>query len=97
LIPFALVDLTAGVVGLLGGGLLAGLAALVKARPERDAIVITQAQGALTVQSGVIDTLREEIARLERQLVQVREDHRRERERRFAAEARVRELERGGQ
>lgn len=74
------VDLTTVLVALLGGGLFSGIGALLRFKPEKDAVVVSAAQGAVIVQSGVIDALQEELAR-ERQL-------------RKAAEARVRELER---
>lgn len=50
-------------VVLLGGGLLIGLASYIKARPEANQIIVTSAQGAVIVQSGVLDDLHEELAR----------------------------------
>jgi hypothetical protein len=53
------------VVAILGsGGLLGGIYALMKLRPEAGQIVVTAAQGALIVQTGVIESLQNENARL---------------------------------
>lgn len=50
---------------LLGsGGLLGSVYLLIKLRPEARQITVVAAQGALIVQTGVIDALREEINRL---------------------------------
>ena len=52
-------------VALLGaGGIIGGLVALMKLRPEAGQIVVTAAQGALIVQGGVIKSLEEENKRL---------------------------------
>jgi capsule polysaccharide export protein KpsE/RkpR len=52
------------IVAVLGaGGLVGAIVALVKLRPESGQIVVTAAQGALIVQTGVIDTLQRETAR----------------------------------
>jgi len=77
--PLAAFDLTTAVVALLGGGFFTGVVALLKVRPERDAVVVTAAQGALVVQSEVMDDLKEEIIRL-------REENAREREARTRTE-----------
>lgn len=53
--------LIAAIVGIFGGG---GIAALLKARPEGSKILVDAAQGAVIVQSSVMNDLREEIARL---------------------------------
>lgn len=51
-------------LGLIGGGGIAGaIVALLKVRPEAGQIVVTAAQGAVVVQSGVIDDLNEELGR----------------------------------
>jgi hypothetical protein len=53
------------IIGLIGGGgLLSGIYAILKLRPEAGQIVVTAAQGALVVQAGVIDDLNDEIKRL---------------------------------
>ena len=51
----------AAIIGLFGGG---GLVALLRMPADRGKVVIDAAQGAVVVQSGVIDALQEEIARL---------------------------------
>jgi predicted RNase H-like nuclease (RuvC/YqgF family) len=56
--------LPAAVVGLLGGGVLVGLAAFIKARPEATKIVVDAAQGAVVVQSGVIEDLADQLKRM---------------------------------
>lgn len=57
-------------VGLVlgGGGIAAGVVALIKVRPEAGQVVVTAAQGALVVQSGVIDELKEELVRVHGEL-----------------------------
>jgi hypothetical protein len=47
----------------LGGGFLGGIYALLKLRPEAGQITVTAAQGAVIVQTGVIDTLKSELIR----------------------------------
>ncbi len=47
-----------------GGGLVTAIIALYKVKPEAGQIVVTAAQGALLVQSGVIENLQKEINRL---------------------------------
>ena len=46
------------IVAVLGGG---GIVALIKAKPERSLISVNAAQGAVIVQSGVIDSLRADL------------------------------------
>jgi septal ring factor EnvC (AmiA/AmiB activator) len=67
---------------ILGGGLLSAIYALLKLRPEAGQITVTAAQGAVIVQSSVIETLnkemshlREEVAQVEMQLVASTEAH----------------------
>lgn len=55
------VQLVTAVIG--AGGLLTGIVAFLKLRPENDSVVVTAAQGALLVQSGVVDELKEELGR----------------------------------
>ena len=65
-------SLTNVIVGLLGGGgLLGGLYALLKLRPEAGQITVTAAQGAVIVQTGVIENLKKEIGRLADHLAEV--------------------------
>jgi hypothetical protein len=56
-------DVTSVIVALVGGGFVTGFVALLKFKPEKDAIVVTAAQGALVVQTGVMDALQEELDR----------------------------------
>jgi hypothetical protein len=59
--PLAAIDMTTVLVALLGGGFVSGVTALLKFKPEKDAVVVSAAQGAVVVQSGVIDALQEEL------------------------------------
>jgi len=62
-------DITSLVITVIGsGGLLGGIYALLKFRPEAGQLTVIAAQGALVVQTGVIETLRAEIARLRQEL-----------------------------
>ena len=51
--------------------LLGGIVAWRKISPEKDSIIVTAAQGALVVQAGVLDELREELARNRQRLTDV--------------------------
>lgn len=69
------IQLISVVLGLLGsGGFLAGIYALLKLRPEAGQITVTAAQGAVIVQSGVIDSLRQELNRLSDELEDMRKE-----------------------
>lgn len=57
-------DIVGLIVAIGSGGLIGGIVALYKMRPEAGQITVSAAQGALIVQTGVIDTLRFEIKRL---------------------------------
>lgn len=59
----AALDITPILVAVLGGGFVTGLVALLRFRVDKDAVVVSAAQGAVVVQSGVIDALQEELAR----------------------------------
>ena len=62
-------DLIPTILALLGGGgLVGGLIALIKLRPEAGQITVVAAQGALVVQQGVLDTLNKELARVSARL-----------------------------
>lgn len=53
------------IIGLIGvGGIGGAIVALAKLRPEAGQIVVQTAQGAVIVQSGVIDSLTEELERM---------------------------------
>lgn len=56
-------EITPILVAVLGGGFVTGLVALLRFRVDKDAVVVSAAQGAVVVQSGVIDALQEELAR----------------------------------
>jgi predicted RNase H-like nuclease (RuvC/YqgF family) len=56
--------LTGVVSFIFGGGLVTAIVALYKVKPEAGQIVVTAAQGALVVQTGVIENLQKEIQRL---------------------------------
>lgn len=79
---------------LLSGGFLGGIYALLKLRPEAGQIVVTAAQGALIVQSGVIDSLREELAATREDNAQLREENVKLRNRVSALERRLSTLDR---
>lgn len=74
-----LIQLAIAVLG--GGGLIAGIVAFLKLRPERDSIVVTAAQGALLIQSGVVDELQEQLKEMRAELNRSRstiDEHQRE-------------------
>lgn len=61
--------LLTGIISFIfGGGLIAAIVALYKVKPEAGQIVVTAAQGALVVQTGVIENLQKEIIRLSREV-----------------------------
>lgn len=78
---------------LLGGGLLSGLYMLLKIRVEAGQITVTAAQGALIVQTGVIDSLREDLASIRAELKDVRRDLHKSMEENIQLRARIRVLE----
>jgi len=86
------------IVAVLGsGGLLGGIYALLKLRPEAGQIVVTAAQGALIVQTGVIDSLRIENDRLRQRvssLEALREENEGLRQRVSSLESQIHELQR---
>lgn len=51
-----------GLVG--GGGIVGGLTAIIKIRPEAAQISVSAAQGAVIVQTGVIESLQDENVRI---------------------------------
>lgn len=64
-----IITVVAGIIiALLGGG---GLAAILKVRPEAAQISVSAAQGAVIVQTGVIEALREENRRLAERLTEL--------------------------
>lgn len=62
--------LIVGVIIALGGG--GGIAALLRSGPEGSKIVIDAAQGAVVVQSGVIRSLEDQLARALEQIAELR-------------------------
>ena len=52
----------AAVIGIIGTA-VGAIATVYKLRPDRDVLMITQAQGASTILNDLVDTLREEVAR----------------------------------
>lgn len=56
-----------------GGGFLTAIILLLKARPEVGQIVVTSAQGAVIVQTGVIDNLNKELKRVNDENAQLRD------------------------
>lgn len=95
------VNLTALAVAILGGSFVTGLVALRKVKPEKDAIVVSAAQGAVVVQSSVIDALQEELDRardegtvMRNDLQEARNENKRLRAERDAAQDTVSELRR---
>lgn len=54
------------------GGMLGAVVALLKLRPEREAIIVKAAEGAVIVQSGVIDELQEQLADCRREIADLR-------------------------
>lgn len=63
------------IVGVFGGG---GIAALLRVPADRGKVVIEAAQGAVIVQSSVIDDLLDEVARVKAEMATLRQEHRRE-------------------
>lgn len=59
----------------LSGGFLGSIYALLKLRPEAGQITVTAAQGALVVQSGVIDDLNEELKRVKDEVIALRKEN----------------------
>ncbi len=66
------------IIGLFGGG---SLVALLKVKVDKNQIVISAAQGAVIIQSGVIDDLQEELSRIKVNLTEcLNELHKAEKE-----------------
>jgi predicted RNase H-like nuclease (RuvC/YqgF family) len=58
-----------------GGSIVAGIVALYKVKPEAGQIVVTAAQGALIVQTGVIDNLKKEVQRLNDEIENLKKEN----------------------
>lgn len=78
---------------LLSGGFLAGIYAILKIRPEAGQITVTAAQGAVIVQSGVIDSLKEELIRLSGEITELRQELEIERAENKGLRTRIKNLE----
>jgi hypothetical protein len=88
------------ILGLIGGGLLTGIVAWIKAKPEAARIAVASAEGAVVVQASVIQDLRNELTRIalenERcraQERELREEMHIEKAERLSLENRIEELE----
>jgi uncharacterized membrane protein len=68
------INLVIAVVG--STGFFGGIYALLKLRPEAGQITVTAAQGAIIVQTGVIDNLRKELTRILEENARVIEENR---------------------
>lgn len=85
---------------LLGSGFLTGLYVLLKVRVEAGQITVTAAEGAVIVQTGVIDSLKAELERLEKKITKLENEKNEEiknlQEENAALRRRVKELEKLG-
>lgn len=85
---------------LLGSGFLTGLYVLLKVRVEAGQITVTAAEGAVIVQTGVIDSLKAELERLEKKITKLENEKNEEiknlQEENTALRRRVKELEKLG-
>lgn len=63
------------VIAVLGsGGLIGGIVALMRVRPESGRMIVEAAEGAVVVQSGVITELRTDLAEVREEAERERED-----------------------
>lgn len=79
------------IIGILGGG--GGIVALLKVRPEAGQVSVSAAQGAVIVQTGVIENLQREMARLRGEVDEVRKENALLRAEAEAKDRRIDELE----
>lgn len=56
------------------GGLAGSLLAFLRLKPERESIIVTAAQGAVVIQSGVLDDLADELRRTQEQFAELESD-----------------------
>jgi len=76
LIATSLYDWLPGIISsVFGGSVVAAIIALYKVRPEAGQIVVTAAQGALIVQTGVIDNLKKEVERLNIEIEELKKEN----------------------
>lgn len=74
---------------LLGGGFIAAVVGVYKARPERDSVIVSSAANAAEILQGLNSSLHEELKRLKEQLAACETGRAQDRDR-------IRELERLG-
>jgi predicted transcriptional regulator len=72
-----IIALITGIFGIFGGG---ALVALLRVNVDRHKIIVDTAQGAVIVQSGVIEDLNDELHRVKDELTMVHKDYRQCRE-----------------
>lgn len=65
----------AGIIGAVGVA-MGAIAAFYKLRPDRDVLLITQAQGASTILNDLVETLREEVERERKRVQQLEKENR---------------------
>ena len=67
-------DIVLLIIGVLGpAGVIGAIVAFFKLKPETSQIIVNTAQGAVIVQSGVIETLQTELIRVSAELAEVRQ------------------------
>lgn len=75
----AVIDYTPVLTGIIsfifGGGLVSAAVAMYKVKPEAGQIVVSAAQGALLVQTGVIENLKREIERLNNEILTLKAEN----------------------
>lgn len=77
-----------------GGGLIGAVVALMKVRPENNAAVVTAAQGAVLIQTGLMEQLRSALEETRQELAAERAARRELEEKMTTCTGRVDELER---
>jgi chaperonin cofactor prefoldin len=65
------------VAGLLSGGFIGGVVAFMKLRPEVQQILVSTAQDAVVIQSGVIDDLNDQLERARKRITAAESDNER--------------------
>lgn len=74
MLAFDYTPLLTGIISFVfGGGLVTAIIALYKVKPEAGQIVVTAAQGALLVQTGVIENLKKEVERLNTEVIELKQ------------------------
>lgn len=62
-------------IGLIITAVAGAFAVIYKLKPDSDALVITQAQGAATILNSLVETLREEVQREREENVRLRQEN----------------------